>query len=80
MKWLWTRLETKTWSVSAKTKIMLLICSLVYALIGLALWALIRLAAFDSAQWAFCFAGYPVLISWVVVFLYTANHEFTNHR
>ena len=77
MKWLWTVLEKKAWSVSIKTKIMLAAVGLVYASIGLGIWGIVRFFALDSAQWAFCFAGYPVLISWAAVFLDTSNHEFT---
>ena len=66
MKNLWTYIEKKKWHADTKYRVALLILGTLFALAGLALWLIIRI----------CFIGYPVVISWFVVLLYSCNHDF----
>lgn len=76
MKNLWTYIENKNWHADTKYRVALLILGTLFALAGLALWLIIRIWALSTWDWMVCFIGYPVVISWFVVLLYSCNHDF----
>ncbi len=76
MKALWNMIEKKKWTAKAKYAAALLLLGAVFALAGFALWMVIRLRALSSVDWMLCFIGYPVVISWIAIFLYSCRHEF----
>lgn len=76
MKNLWTYIEKKKWLADTKYRVALLILGTLYALAGFAAWLIIRIWALSTWDWMVCFLGYPVVISWFVVFLYSCNHDF----
>lgn len=76
MKNVWTYIGKKNWPATTKYKVAFLILGTLYALAGFATWLIIRMWALSTLDWMFCFIGYPVVISWLVVFLYSCNHDF----
>ncbi len=80
MKRLWTYIEGKNWRTETKYRFALLIVETVFALVGLAVWLIIRIWALSTWDWMVCFIGYPIVISWFYVFLYGYNHDFHNGR
>lgn len=76
MKILWTYIEKKKWNAETKHRVALLILGTIYALAGFAVWLVIRIWALSTWDWMVCFVGYPVAISWFVVFLYSCKHGF----
>lgn len=75
MNKLWTFIEEKNWHAETKYRVAILILGTLCALAGLAAWLIVRIWVLSSLKWLFCFMGYPVVISWLVVFLYACNHE-----
>ena len=80
MKNIWAYIERKKWHAGTKYRVALLILGTLYALVGLAVWLIIRIWALSTWDWMVCFLGYPVIISWFVVFLYSCNHDFHDGR
>jgi len=78
MKYLWTYIDSKNWTEENKYKVVLLISTVVFALIGLAVWLIIRHWALSTLDWMICFAGYPAAFSWFVVIFYSCRHAFHN--
>lgn len=76
MQHLWTYLQQKPWRATTKYRLALFLFSVLSGLLGLACWLLIRLFALDSWDWMACFIGYPVVASWVGVFLKSCQCEF----
>lgn len=76
MKKLWTYIDSKSWSAHKKYQVAVTVFSLIYALAGLLLWAVVSIFTLNQIQWMFCFMGYPLFISWVVVFFYAGKHGF----
>lgn len=63
-----------------KYQLAILMMSILYMLIGLCAWLIIRTIALSSIDWMICFMGYPMFISWIRLFLYTSNHSFHTGR
>ncbi len=80
MKNFWTHIEEKNWNAGKKYRVALLSLGTLYALAGFAVWLIIRIWALSSWNWMFCFIGYPVVISWIVVFLYSCSHDFHDNE
>ncbi len=76
MKALWLFIDKKTWKRDTKYKAALLIFGVLAALAGFLVWLAVRNTALDTGEWLICLIGYPVLISWVVVFIFSCHHEF----
>lgn len=76
MKKLWTYIDSKCWSAHKKYQAVTVALSIIYALAGLLLWAVVSIFALNQIQWMFCFMGYPLFISWIVVFFYGGKHRF----
>ena len=80
MKNIWAYIERKKWHAGTKYRVALLILGTLYALVGLAVWLIIRIWALSTWDWMVCFIGYPIVISRFVVFLYSCNHDFHDGR
>ncbi len=76
MKKLWNHIDEKRWSREAKYRVALLIAGILFGAAGFILWLLIRPWALATRDWMLCFIGYPVILSWVLVFLYACRHDF----
>ena len=76
MKNLWTYIDKKKWHADTKYRVALLILGTLYALAGFAVWLIIRIWALSTWDWMVCFLGYPVVISWFVVFFFSFIHDF----
>lgn len=76
MKKIWSYLDNKTWHAETKFKIMLFIASIVFALLGCALWLVVRFWILSEREWLLCFIGYPIILAWMVVFFYSCRHDF----
>ena len=55
------------------------VCSIA-GLSGAALWYIVQLWYLRSWDWLICFIGYPAVISWIVVLLYSYTHSFHNGK
>jgi len=77
---IWTYIEKQKWQAETKYRIALLIFGTLYALIGFSVWLIIRNWTLSTWDWMICFVGYPVIISLIVVFLYSCNHDFHNGK
>lgn len=76
MNRLWIYIDSKKWQEATKYKIILIILGSLFGLIGCILWLIVRSFVFSSPKWLFCFVGYPIIISWVVVLIYSGRHDF----
>ncbi len=79
MKLLWSWIDKKNMPVYAKYRLALLTAGVLSALLGFVLWLVIRSWTLSTADWMVCFIGYPVIISWLVVFFYSCHHAFHSH-
>lgn len=78
MRWLWMFIERKKWRSATKYKFAFLVVGTIFSIVGLIAWLIIRNWALSAWNWMVCFIGYPVIISWLVVFLYAYKHDFHN--
>lgn len=76
MKYLWTYIDEKNWRAETKFQVTLFILGILFALIGLVVWLVIRTWILSTWDWMICFIGYPIVLSWFFVFLYSCNHDF----
>ena len=76
MKYIWSWVDRKHLPVEKKYNLCLWITSILLAAAGCALYALLNLTLHLAGQWLVILAGWPVLISWVAVFLYGCRHPF----
>ena len=47
------------WKKIHKTSLFLVVNTVCWMLIGLLVWGVVRVFAFDALPWALCFMGYP---------------------
>ena len=80
MKYIWTRIESASWSLEKKNRVFTWAVSLVFALAGAIAWLAVSLFACGGAENLVVFAGMAVLIAWISVFLYTCRHPFCEKR
>ena len=80
MNRLWRYIENKDWNTETKYKFLLLIIGVLSAVAGFITWLLIRPEMFATVDWMLCFIGYPVFISWFIVFFYSCRHDFHDGR
>ena len=80
MNHLWTYIDHKNWHEETKYRIALLLLGILFALIGFAIWLVIRIWILSSWDWMLCFIGYPIVISWLVVFFYSCRHGFHDRK
>lgn len=59
MNRLWNGINKLNYAYEMKIRIFLALNSIIYGLLGLAAWILIRNAACFSAEYIICFVGYP---------------------
>lgn len=76
MKYIWNWIDEKHLSAEKKYNLCLWIASILLAAAGCALYALLNPALHLAGEWLVILAGWPVLISWVAVFLYGCRHPF----
>ena len=76
MKYIWTRIESADWPLEKKNRVFTWAVSLIFALAGAVLWAIVSPFAFGTAEDLAVFIGMPVLAGWIWVFLYTCRHPF----
>lgn len=66
----------KLWDVTKQVNLFLVLNTIVWAVIGFAVWCIVRLVALDSIQWAICFMCYPAFFIGIVggiIFLWNQN-------
>lgn len=66
----------KLWDVTKQVNLFLVLNTIVWAVIGFAVWCIVRLAALDSIQWVICFMCYPAFFIGIVggiIFLWNQN-------
>ncbi len=80
MESLWAYIDKKKWHADTKHRVALLIVGTVFALIGLAVWLVIRIWTLSTWGWMLCFVGYPFIIAWFVGIRYSYSHQFHNGK
>ena len=80
MRYLWNYIEDKNWKAGTKYRAFLWVLGFIFGVIGLILWSFVQLWTLKAMEWMICFVGYPVILSWFVVFLYSCNHDFHDGR
>lgn len=78
MNGLWTYIDNKNWTVKTKYLAILSILSAISGIIGIIIWLIVRIRFFSTPDWIICFIGYPIIISWIVVIIYSCRHDFHN--
>lgn len=73
---LWSYIDSKKLHEATKYRLLLIILGLLSALAGFGIWLIIRLFALSTLDWMLCFVGFPVILSWFVVFFYSCRHDF----
>ena len=76
MKNLWNYIDAKTLSADEKYTLCLRILVPLCAAAGLLVWAGAAMLGLRGWDWPLIFAGYPVLVCPVAVFLYGCRHPF----
>lgn len=76
MRYIWDNIEKKNWRAENKYKAALLILGILFGMAGLIIWGVVQIWALRSFGWMFCFVGYPVVLSWIVVLFYSGKHDF----
>ncbi|MDO4975700.1 MAG: hypothetical protein Q4E53_00405 [Eubacteriales bacterium] len=76
MKKLWKYIEKKNWPAEKKYRFALLLFGCLFALIGFALWLIVQNFALSSWDWMICFIAYPLMLSWIMVFLFSCKYAF----
>lgn len=80
MKYIWNKIEDKKWKAATKYRAFLWVLGIISGAIGLILWGFVQIWTLKTLDWMVCFVGYPVIISWFVVLLYSCNHDFHDRR
>ncbi len=75
MKILWEYIDRKDWNLDTKYRFIFFIFAIIAGLIGFVAWLIVRNWALSSLEWMFCFIGYPVIISFPIVFIYISNKK-----
>ncbi len=75
MKNLWTYIDAKAWKDETKYVVISMILGTLAGLAGFVLWFIIRSWALSSWDWMVCFIGYPFVITWLYVFLYSGRYN-----
>ncbi len=78
MKKLWIYLDEKNLPAVNKYHLAFILYGSLSALFGFLLWSVLRIWMFSTLDWMICFIGYPVVISFVIVFICGCNNEFHN--
>ncbi len=76
MKYIWNWIDGKDMTVERKYTLCLWVVGALLAAAGAVLYAVLNLAARLDAEWLLILTGWPVLISWVGIFLYGCRHPF----
>ena len=76
MKTIWSNIEDRNWKAATKLKAFLWVLGILFGFIGLVVWGVVQIWALKTIDWMFCFIGYPVIASWLVVLFYCGNHDF----
>lgn len=76
MKRLWSYIDKKNMTASAKFGIAALLLSISFALGGFIIWCIISIWALSGLDWMICFILYPAVISWFLTYIYYCNHSF----
>lgn len=79
MSRLWNYIGKQNWTADKKYRAALFILGIESALGGFLIWLIIQNWALSSWEWAVCFTGYPLVISWFVVFFYSCRHAFHDY-
>ncbi len=80
MKSIFEYIDSKNWEAPVKCRAALWLAAAAGAAAGLVVWLLLRTWILPTVDWMLCFIGYPMLISWVVIFIYLCNHPFSDGR
>lgn len=73
MKVLWNKIQSCKMSNRAKRRWFLFLNSIIFGLIGFAMWLVIRMFALSTIDWALCFTGYlAIFVGYIggYIFLY----------
>ncbi len=78
MERLWKNIDRREWMAETKYAFVIIISTLLSSVTGLVLWALVRNWALSTIDWMVCFMGYPAVVSWIALFIYSAGNELHN--
>ena len=76
MKKLWNLVDRTSWMAERKYQVCVWVLAVVGALLGAVLWLAVSRVALGTLAWLLVFAGTPVLIAPIAVFLYGCRHPF----
>lgn len=76
MKKLWNLVDRTSWMAERKYRACVWVLAVVGALLGAVLWLAVSRVALGTPDWLLVFAGTPVLIAPMAVFLYGCRHPF----
>ncbi len=73
---IWNRIDNKKIKTENKYRLAFLIFSVISALLGAFIWFTVGHLIFTGLDNAVCFIGWPVVFSWLFVFIYSCRHSF----
>ncbi|MCR5580693.1 MAG: hypothetical protein K6F66_03810 [Pseudobutyrivibrio sp.] len=76
MRGFWNYVDRKNWLARTKYVVAIIVICTLFAAVGLGLWFIIKDYALSTIDWMICFICYPIVISYIGVFIYGCNHEF----
>ncbi len=76
MKKIWNYIDEKNMPARSKYQLAGVILGSLFSFTGMMIWLIIRNFFLSSPKWLFCFIGYPLVISLLIVFFYGCRHEF----
>lgn len=59
MSYLWNYMEKQNWSCEKKVNWFIRGNMILFGVLGLALWSVVQIFAFQTVEWMICFIGYP---------------------
>lgn len=80
IKKLFSQIDRLPVTARKKLRLFFLLTGILFSLCGFFLWLIIRRWTFDSWDWLICFLGYPFIIAWFVVYIYTMHRDFHENR
>lgn len=80
MKHLFDWIETLDLREGTKLHLAFWMTCPVAGVLGAMIWWIVQLWCLRSWDWLVCFIGYPVIISWFVVLMYSYNYDFHNGK
>lgn len=73
---IWSRIDEMKIKCENKYRLTFFVFSVLASVFGALVWLLIGQRILTGLDNAVCFVGYPVVLSWLFVFIYACRHSF----